>query len=88
MSRTDVKPCGPLYAVCDPDGNLVHTCLSTIPKEAQDEFCKIENTISSIFKPHQFACSWEQFEAEGYTIHPVMLIPHPTLQADHVCQSP
>lgn len=77
------KPLMGLYCVCDPAGNLVHTTVFTTQKESIEEWMKIESNMNDLanmcrtVRHEPILCfqSWEQFEAEGYTVVPVVLLP-------------
>lgn len=85
MKAATPKPCEPLYAPVDESGNIVFTCLSTLPHEAIEMFMDTERSIHALFKSG-VPPSWEQYEADGYRVIPCSVIPHPTLQAEHTCQ--
>ena len=86
-----IKPCTELYAVCDPQGNIVHTCLSTKPDEAIEEWLKTEQAMNWIGnlgramrqEGKRYTPSWEGYEAEGYTIEEVE-IHHVKRHAEHI----
>lgn len=82
------KPLTGLFAVCDPNGVLVHTTVATDEKSAIELWMDIEkshNWISNLcrqakgprLKIYRPTCmqSWEAFEAEGYAVVPVGLFP-------------
>lgn len=80
----NAKPSIGLFCICDPQGVLVQTTVSTNEQSAIDEWMSIEksmNDLSNMFRvvrserKHCFK-SWEGFESEGYTVVKCDLIPH------------
>jgi hypothetical protein len=77
------KPSCSLFCVCDPDGNLVFTTISTTEKDSIKEWMDQERVTEEISnlgrvmrgEPKTCCPSWEQFEAQGYTIVSVVLLP-------------
>lgn len=71
-----------LYTIKTPDGHLIHTVISTDPKEAIEEFVETERTCNEIAnwarlskgRPQVCASSWELFEAEGYSVVSVEIV--------------
>lgn len=68
------KPLKRLYAVCDPTGHIDHTTISVLDEDAVGLWMKTEQTLIPIFrgKPAQ---SWEVYEAEGYSVVRVDVVP-------------
>lgn len=90
LDEVNPKPTTGLFAVCDPQGNLVHTTVCTTPEEAIAEWLSIERGMNWLVNlmPHRRGnqrClpSWEGFEAEGYRIVPVTLSPDEVTHAEH-----
>lgn len=81
MSET--KQLDGLFAVCDPTGHLVHTTVATSSELAIEQWMETESAINNlanmcrVIKRERTKCmqSWEQFEAEGYRIVPVKVVP-------------
>jgi hypothetical protein len=78
-----VKPTTGLLAIVDPQGNLIHTMLGLKREEIIEEFLREEQVMNLIgnvgrtlrMEPRRCAKSWEAYEAEGYRIIPVKIIP-------------
>jgi hypothetical protein len=77
------RPVTGLCCVCDPQGCLVHTTVATDPQSAIEEWLRIESAVTlvanaaRVIRGESKKCleSWEGFEAQGYRIVPVDLIP-------------
>lgn len=72
-----------LYCVCDPNGVLVHTTVGVEPRDCIEEWLHTEQSMNFIGnlgrqirgETKRCAPSWEGYEAEGYRIVRVNLIP-------------
>lgn len=77
------QPLTGLFCVCDVNGHLVHTTVAISPQDAIDEWLSIEGSMNSLAnlcrtvkkEPKKCLPSWEGFEAEGYRIVRVQLLP-------------
>ena len=78
-----IKPCTDLYAICYPEGDLMFTSLSISEEEAIKEFLEIEGVGNWIYnlgrssrgESKVYQSSWEGYEAQGYTVERVSLVP-------------
>jgi hypothetical protein len=72
-----------IFAVRDPNGNIVHTTVSTSAQGAIDEWMLIESSMNDFAnmirtldkKPRKCFQSWEGYESQGYGVIPVKLSP-------------
>jgi hypothetical protein len=88
-----LEPVTGLFAVVDPQGNIVHTTIRTQPEESILEWMNVEQSMQwiknmgrkAIGQPYGPAPSWEGYEAQGYRIVPVEVhyVPEAT-NATHV----
>ena len=77
------RPMSGLFCVCDPEGILIHTTCSPDEAGAIEFWLDTEKSMNMIGnlgrasrgEPQRCASSWEQYEAEGYTVVNVSLIP-------------
>lgn len=74
LRTVEPRPVLDLYAVCDPQGHINHTTLSTVEKDAIESHMEVEQTLTPAFQHHP-APSWEVFEAEGYHVVRCDVIP-------------
>lgn len=80
-----------LFCVVDPNGVLVHTTISTSVDGAVEEWMNIEGTMNDFtnmfraIRKEARKCfkSWEQFEAEGYAVIKVSIIPEYANKTQH-----
>lgn len=69
------------FCVVDPKGTLVHTTISLSSEESVNEWLEQEGAVNWVYnlgrqrRQQSPRCrpSWEQFEAEGYTVKPVRI---------------
>lgn len=72
-----------LFAVCDPDGHIMHTTVTPDTQQSIDEFLSVEQSMQWVVnlnreahgKRPACASSWEGFEAQGYRVIPVSIVP-------------
>ncbi|HEY6154671.1 MAG TPA: hypothetical protein VIW07_13100 [Candidatus Udaeobacter sp.] len=80
---TAPKPLLDMFCVCDPKGVLVHTTVATDEKSAIEFWMETESAMNLLsncgrtVRGESQRClpSWEGFEAEGYRVVRVNLIP-------------
>lgn len=78
-----VKPSGVMFCVVDPAGVMVHTTVSLDEQGAINEWITTEQSMNWVHNAvrkvqgQQQVCapSWEGFEAQGYRVIPIELIP-------------
>lgn len=68
------KPLLALYAVCDPRGDINHTTIAPTDAQAIQLWMDQEQTLTPILRGTP-AQSWEVFEAEGYSVVRVDVLP-------------
>jgi hypothetical protein len=80
----NIKVSTDLLGLVDPQGNIVHTKLGLVQAEIIEDWLDEERTMN-IFTNHgrrkreenpSCARSWESYEAEGYRIIPVKIVPN------------
>lgn len=79
MTRPIQTPHTGLWTICAPCGLLIQTHVSTKPEEAISDFLDTESVVLPFInngrerrgETRQCAKSWEQYEAEGYSVEPV-----------------
>ena len=79
----DPQPLPDLFCVCDPTGHLVHTTVAIDEKSSIEEWLETEKCMQWIYnlgrrhRGESEAClsSWEGYEAQGYRVVTVELIP-------------
>lgn len=70
------------FAIKDPEGTINHTTIAMDEDWAVEMFLSCENTFLVVTnsareeagKPRTYAKSWEQFEAEGFSIATVRIV--------------
>lgn len=82
-ATTNIKVSTDLLGLVDPQGNIVHTKIGLKAEEIIEDWLDEERTMN-IFTNHgrrkreenpSCARSWESYEAEGYRIIPVKIVP-------------
>ena len=79
-----IKDSEGLLGLIDPQGNIVHTKLGLVESEIIQEWLEEERSMNFIgnlgrsSRRETLRCqpSWEAYEAEGYRIIPVKIVPH------------
>lgn len=82
-ATTNIKTSTDLLGLVDPQGNIVHTKIGLKAEEIVEDWLEEEKSINAIrnlgrmFHHEKQSCarSWESYEAEGYRIIPVKIIP-------------
>lgn len=85
LERLVIEEEFPFWAIKDPDGDVIHTFLSSDRQEVIDDFVKSEQTMNLIYNASRIvaglttrcAQSWEQWEAEGYSVVRVKVVEAP-----------
>ncbi len=67
-------PCVGLWAIADPQGNLNHTTVAAIAEESVNKFMSQERILAHMLRGTPCP-SWEGYEAEGYRVVGVTLVP-------------
>ena len=71
------------FVVVDADGVIVHTTISLTREDAIEEWLSTESSMNWLAnlgrgargQQRKCADSWEAFEARGYTVIPVSIVP-------------
>lgn len=72
-----------LFCVCDPDGALIHTTVARTEQDSVFMWMEIQasqnafRNVAREYNGQKAVClsSWDGYEAEGYSVVPVKLIP-------------
>lgn len=80
----NAKPLTGMFAVCDPQGVIVHTTVSTDYQGAIEMWFDVERGMNKLAnmcrvvrgEPPCCMPSWEGYEAEGYRVIRLTLVPN------------